>query len=281
VSRLTGKVALVTGAARGQGRAHAVAMAREGADIVAVDICDQIDSVPYKMGGTADLDQTVAEVEKLDRRIVAHRADARTQAELDAAVTDGLTQLGRIDIVAINHGIWTRGALWDLPDQTWQDMLDVNLTGVWRTIKAVAPTLIEQRAGSVIITSSVNGVEGQPGSAHYTAAKHGALGLMKSAAQEFAPYGVRVNAIMPGFVDSGMTNWPGCYEMTAGHPNATREEHEQAAHHWHADGGLIQPSDISGAVVFLASDDAARITGVALPVDGGHLVLPAFNPAPV
>lgn len=280
MGRLDGKVALITGAARGQGRAHALALAREGADIVAVDICDQIETVPYGLATADDLKETAAGVEDLDRRILTRQVDARDQAQLDSVVADTITEFGGFDIVAVNHGIWTRGALWDLSEQSWQDMLDTNLTGVWKTLKAVAPHLRERRGGSIIITASVNGVEGQAGSAHYTAAKHGAIGLMKAAAMEFAPYRVRVNAIMPGFVDTNMTNWQGAWDMTSGHEGGTRAEHEQNARHWHAFGGLMDPSDISGAVVFLASDDSARITGIEMPVDSGHLVLSTFNPAP-
>jgi SDR family mycofactocin-dependent oxidoreductase len=280
MSRLEGKIALVTGSARGQGRSHALAMAREGAEIVAIDICDQVDTVPYGMATPEDLEETVAEVEALDRRVLARQVDARRQDQLDAVVAEAVSEFGGIDIVAINHGIWTRGALWELSEQTWQDMVDTNLTAVWKTLKAVAPHLIQRRRGSIIITSSVNGVEAQAGSAHYTAAKHGALGLMKAAALEFAPYGVRVNGIMPGFVDTDMTNWQGAWDMTSGHEGGTRAEHEAAARHWHAFGGLMEPSDVSGAVVFLASDEASRITGIEMPVDSGHLVLSTFNPAP-
>lgn len=280
MGRLDGKVALITGAARGQGRSHALAMAREGADIVAVDICDQIDTVPYALATADDLKETAARVEDLDRRVLTRQVDARDQAQLDAAVADTITEFGGFDVVAVNHGIWTRGALWDLSEQTWQDMVDTNLTGVWKALKAVAPHLRERRGGSIILTSSVNGVEGQAGSAHYTAAKHGVIGLMKAAAMEFAPYRVRVNAIMPGFVDTNMTNWQGAWDMTSGHEGGTRAEHEQAARHWHAFGGLMDPADISGAVVFLASDESARITGIEMPVDSGHLVLSTFNPAP-
>lgn len=280
MTRLEGKVALVTGAARGQGRAHALAMAREGAEIVAIDICEQVETVPYGMATRSDLDETVAEVEALDRRALARQVDARHQDQLDAVVADAVAEFGGIDVVAINHGIWTRGTLWELSEQTWQDMVDTNLTAVWKTLKAVAPHLVERRRGSVIITASVNGVEAQAGSAHYTAAKHGALGLMKAAALEFAPYGVRVNAILPGFVDTAMTDWQGAWDMTSGHEGGTRAEHEVAARHWHAFGGLIDAAEISGAVVFLASDEASRITGVEMPVDSGHLVLSTFNPAP-
>ncbi|MBN9739225.1 MULTISPECIES: mycofactocin-coupled SDR family oxidoreductase [unclassified Pseudonocardia] len=280
MARLEGKVALITGAARGQGRSHALAMAREGAEIVAVDICDEIGSVPYGLATPDDLKETVEQVEALDRRIIGRKVDARDQAQLDGVVAEAISEFGGIDIVAINHGIWTRGPLWELSEQTWQDTVDTNLTAVWKTLKAVAPHLIDRRRGSIVITSSVNGVEAQAGSAHYTASKHGAIGLMKSAAMEFAPHGVRVNAIMPGFVDTNMTNWQGAWDMTSGHPGGTREEHEVAARHWHAFGGLMRPEDISGAVVFLASDESSRITGIEMPVDSGHLVLSTFNPAP-
>jgi NAD(P)-dependent dehydrogenase (short-subunit alcohol dehydrogenase family) len=140
--------------------------------------------------------------------------------------------------------------------------------------------MIEARSGSIVLASSVNGVEASPGSAHYAAAKHGVLGLMKSAAVELSPYNIRVNAILPGFVDTPMTDWQGLYDMTSGHEGGTRAEHAQNSRHWNAIGGLIEASEISGAVVFLASDDARRITGIALPVDAGHLVLPGFNNSP-
>lgn len=280
VGRLDGKVAFITGAARGQGRAHAIALAREGADIVATDICGQVASVDYDMASTDDLHTTVKLVEQHGRRAIAVQVDARSQAQLDGAVATSLAEFGSIDVVVINHGIWTRGQLWELAEQTWQDTVDINLNGVWRVLKATAPALIERRSGSVVITASVNGVEGQAGSAHYAASKHGAVGIMKAAALELAPYGIRVNAILPGFVDTPMTNWQGAWDMTSGHPGGTRQEHEASARHWHAFGGLMEPSDISGAVVFLASDDASRITGIAMPVDSGHLVLSTFNPSP-
>ncbi|OMQ25294.1 MULTISPECIES: mycofactocin-coupled SDR family oxidoreductase [Rhodococcus] len=277
---LDGKVALITGAARGQGLAHATALAEEGATVILVDICEQIASVPYGLATEEDLVLAEKTVSAVGGKVLAKKIDARSSEQLADLVTEVVAEFGSIDVVVVNHGIWTRGALWDLTDSEWQDMMDVSLTGVWRVLKAVAPQLISQCSGSVVLTASVNGLEGQPGSSHYTAAKHGVLGLMKAAALEFAPFSVRVNAICPGFVDTAMTNWQGCYDMTGGKPGSTREAHEKNAHHWHAIGGLIRPSEISGAVVFLASNSASRITGVALPVDGGHLVLPTFNPAP-
>ncbi|SDG19224.1 mycofactocin-coupled SDR family oxidoreductase [Klenkia brasiliensis] len=280
MGKLSGRVALITGGARGQGRAHALALAAEGADIAILDICEQIGTVPYDMSRPDDLAATVRDVEALDRRVSAHQVDMRDGTAVRAAVQTVIAELGSIDVLVVNHGIWTRGALWDLTEDEWQDTIDTNLTAVWQALKAVGPHMVDRKRGSIVLTSSVNGIEGQAGSAHYTAAKHGVLGLMRSAALEFAPFGIRVNAICPGFVDTGMTNWQGCYDMTGGKPGSTRAEHEQNARHWHAIGGLIQPGEISGAVVWLASDDASRVTGVALPVDAGHLVLSTFNPAP-
>lgn len=277
MDRLKGKVALITGAARGQGRAHALAFAREGADVIAVDNCRQIGSVPYSMSSDDDLEKTTEGVRAAGRRALALRADVRSRDELSTAVASATSEFGGIDVVLINHGIWTRSPLWELSEESWQDMIDVNLTGAWRTLAVVAPVLIRQRSGSVILVSSTDGVEGQNGAAHYTAAKAGVLGLMRSAAQELAEYGIRCNAICPGFVDTPMTDWQGCYDLTGGKPGSTRDDQEKHAYRWNAIGGIIQPEEISGATVFLASDEASRITGVVLPVDAGHLVLPAYN----
>jgi SDR family mycofactocin-dependent oxidoreductase len=279
-----GKVAFITGGARGQGREHALALARGGADIVATDIAAQILSVPFPMSTTDDLAETAAMVEGLGRKFLPIRADVRSQSEMDAAVSLGLETFGHIDIVIANAGIWSRGALWDLTDEAWQDMIDVNLTGVWRTIKAVAPSMIAaERGGSIILTSSVNGLEGGANYGHYVASKHGVIGLMRTAALELSPYGIRCNAVCPGFIDTQMTDWQGAYDMTAGHEGGTREEHEFNAFHWHAlaGRGLMPPESVSGAVTWLASNDAKDVTGIYVAVDGGHSVLPGFSPGPV
>jgi NAD(P)-dependent dehydrogenase (short-subunit alcohol dehydrogenase family) len=162
---LEGKVALITGAARGQGRAHAITCAREGADVVLLDTTDQIASVTYRMASRDDLDETVTQVEKLDRRAVAVEGDVRDQAALDRAVAEGLDAFGRIDILIANAGIWTTAPLWELPESAWEDMVGVNLTGVWKSIKAVAPHMIGRRSGSIVVTSSVNGLEPGQGTA--------------------------------------------------------------------------------------------------------------------
>ncbi|RBY83667.1 SDR family mycofactocin-dependent oxidoreductase [Geodermatophilus sp. TF02-6] len=283
MSRLEGKVALVTGAARGQGRAHAVTLAREGAEIVAVDLDRQIDTVPYDTAREQDLQQTVAEVEALDRRIVARTADVRSSEQLAAVVEEGLATFGHIDALVANAGVFSQAPLWEMDEQTWDDVVDVNLKGAWRTMKAVVPHMIERRTGSIVLTSSVNGFRGNPGAAHYAASKHGVLGLMRSAALELGPHRVRVNAVCPGLIDTPMTNWPGLYDRMAGHPGGDRADFERAALHYGILGGVgaLPPEVIADAAAWLASDGAWAVTGQAIVVDAGHLELPGFNPAPL
>src|ERR1700730_4124464 len=194
--RVAGKVAFITGAARGQGRSHAIRLAQEGADIIAVDLAGQIGSVPYPMATPDDLAETVKEVEALDRRIVATQADVRDYAAVKAALDDGVAQLGRLDIVSANAGISSVGPAVELPEQTWQDMIDTNLTGVWHTAKAAIPHLIAGgRGGSIVLTSSAAGLMAYPNVAHYVSAKHGVVGLMKTLALELAPHMIRVNSV--------------------------------------------------------------------------------------
>src|SRR5262249_12555004 len=183
---LDGKVAMITGAARGQGRAHAVTCAREGADVVLVDVAEQLATVPYKLADGADLEETVTQVEALGRKALAVAADVRSQAELDRAVTRGLDELGQIDILIANAGIWGFARLWELSDAQWDEMIGVNLTGVWKSMKAVAPHMIERQAGSIVMTASSNASEPGVGFGHYVTAKHGVIGLMRNAALELA-----------------------------------------------------------------------------------------------
>jgi SDR family mycofactocin-dependent oxidoreductase len=283
MTNLSGQVALVTGAARGQGRSHAVALARAGADIVALDACKDIETIPYALAKPGDLDETAKLVQAEGRQFLGCECDVRSSQSLDDAVHAATERFGRIDILVANAGIWGLGVLWELSDEQWQDMIDVNLTGVWRTLKAVLPTMIEQRRGSVVLTASVNGLEGGPGYTHYVAAKHGVVGLMRNAALELGPYGVRCNAVCPGFIDTAMNDWPGAYDMMAGAPGGTPEDRRVGAYGWSAIGGqgMLPASAISDAVVWLASEGSARVTGVALPVDSGHMVLPGFNSSPV
>ncbi len=272
--RLEGKVAFITGAARGQGRSHAVRLAQEGAEIIAIDICEDIKTVtPYYPLATEDeLAETVRQVEALDRRIVARKADVRDLAGLQAALDAGVAELGRVDIVIANAGIATYGTAWELTSEMWKDMIDVNLTGVFHTAKAAIPTMINAgNGGSIIFTSSIGGLKGIQQVAHYVAAKHGMVGLMRTLANELGPYSIRVNTIHPTNVDTVMIQNPGTYGMFApGDPEPTKEK---AMPGFMSLNTLpvpwVDPVDISNAVLFLASEDARYITGATLPVDAG------------
>src|ERR1700729_4213924 len=203
--RVGGKVAFITGAARSQGRSHAIRLAQEGADIIAVDIAGPVDSVTaYPMATEADLTETVKQVEALDRRIVARKADVRDPGALKAALDDGVAQLGQLDIVGANAGIFSFGTLEELDDRTWQDMIDVNLTGVWHAAKAAIPHLRAAGGGAIILTSSSLGLEGMPNVGHYVSAKHGVVGLMRTLALELAPDLIRVNSVHPTTVNTDM-----------------------------------------------------------------------------
>jgi len=280
---LDGKVALITGGARGQGRAHALTSAREGADVVLVDIADQLATVPYRMATQEDLAETVRQVEALDRRALAVTADVRDQAQLDEAVSRGIAEFGKIDILIANAGIWTQAPFWEITDQAWDEMIGVNLTGVWKSAKAVAPHMIERQSGSIVITSSVNGLEPGMNYAHYVAAKHGVIGLMKNIALELARYGVRCNSINPGAIKTPMTDHQGAWDMFAGHEGGTEADMLEGGYHFHALKGrtFMPPQVIADTALYLNSDLAAAVTGVTIPVDAGHMLLTGVNPDPV
>jgi SDR family mycofactocin-dependent oxidoreductase len=273
--RVEGKVAFITGAARGQGRSHAVRLAEEGADIIAVDLCAQVGSVPYPMATPEDLANTVKEVEALDRRIVAARADVRDYAGLKQALDDGVAQLGRLDIVCSNAGISSFGAAAELDETTWQDMIDINLTGMWHTCKAAIPHLIAGgRGGSIVITSSDAGLKAYQNLAHYVSAKHGVVGLMRTLALELAPHFIRVNSLHPSTVNTDMIQNEATYRLFR--PDLQNPGPQELAQAGVSINALpvpwLEPVDISNAVLFLASDEARYITGATLPVDAGFLV---------
>jgi SDR family mycofactocin-dependent oxidoreductase len=272
--RVEGKVAFITGAARGQGRSHAIRLAEEGADIIAVDIAAQVGSVPYPMATPEDLAETVKEVEALDRRIVATQADTRDYPALKAALDDGVAQLGRLDIVSANAGIASYGLAAELDETTWQDMIDTNLTGVWHAAKAAIPHLIEQgTGGSIVLTSSTAGLKAIPNLAHYVSAKHGVVGLMRTLALELAPHSIRVNSVHPTGVNTPMVQNEASMQLFL--PDVENPTVEQYAEVMGSLNALpipwVEPRDISNAVLFLASDEARYITGVTLPVDAGSL----------
>jgi len=273
--RVQGKVAFITGAARSQGRSHAIRLAEEGADIIAVDVPEAVPSLSaYPLASDEDLAETVKRVEALDRRIVAHKADVRDSAALKAALDDGVAQLGRLDIVVANAGIYQVAPALELDDAAWQETIGINLTGVWHTVKASLPHLIDGGGGSIILTSSVLGLRGGANSVHYSTAKHGVVGIMRSVASEFAQHRVRVNSVHPTLVNTIMIQneqvW-GLFEPDNPHP--TRESATPVFQTINAlPVPWVEPVDISNAVLFLASDEARYITGVTLPVDAGALL---------
>jgi (+)-trans-carveol dehydrogenase len=272
--RVAGKVAFITGAGRGQGRSHAIRLAQEGADIIAVDLCADVDSAPYAMSTPEDLAQTVKEIEALDRRIAATQADVRDFEALEAALDDGVSQLGRLDIVSANAGIASYGQAVDLTEQSWQDMIDTNLTGVWHTAKAAIPHLkAGGRGGSIVITSSSAGLAAYQNMAHYVAAKHGLVGLMRALALELAPDMIRVNSLHPTGVNTDMIHNEATYRLFA--PDLESPTADQIGERYQALNALpipwVEPADISNAVLWLASDESRYVTGVTLPIDAGML----------
>jgi (+)-trans-carveol dehydrogenase len=273
MSKLEGKVAFVTGAARGQGRSHSVRLAEDGADIVAVDICADIETVPYPMGTAEELAETKELVEKAGRRCVTAVADIRSSAQLDDAVAAAKEAFGQIDILVSNGGIWSQSTeSWTLDEDTWQTMIDINLSGQWKTAKAVVPTMIEGgRGGAITITSSSIGLKATTGNVHYTTAKHGVIGLVRTLAHELAPHNIRVNALCPTTVNSPMITNDALYTLfrpdldSPGLPDVEPGLRDLNL----LDVSMMEPGEVSAAISWLVSDDARYVTGIALPIDAG------------
>jgi SDR family mycofactocin-dependent oxidoreductase len=275
MGRVEGKVALITGAARGQGRSHALRLAEEGADIIALDIGRQIGTVGYEMPGADALEETVSLVKEKGRRSLGFAVDVRDQKGLDDAVAASLVELGHIDIVCANAGILSSGPAWEQTEQQWQDTLDVNLTGAWHTLKAAAPHMIEQQAGgAMVIVSSLAGLKGARGAVSYVASKHGTVGLMRTFAHELGPYGIRVNSVHPTSVATPMVlNEVSTRAMRPDLENPTVEDTAEIRSRPHLlPIPWVDPIDISNAVLWLVSDEARYVTGVALPVDAGAAI---------
>ena len=271
--RVEGKVAFITGAARGQGRAHAVRLAREGADIIAVDICKQIDSVQIPLSTPEDLAETADLVKGHNRRIYTAEVDVRDFDALKAAVDAGVEQMGRLDIIIANAGIGNGGATLDKTSELdWTDMIDVNLGGVWKTVKAGVPHILAGgRGGSIILTSSVGGLKAYPHTGHYVAAKHGVVGLMRTFAVELGAQNIRVNSVHPTDVNTPLFMNEGTMKLFRPDlENPGPDDMKVVGQLMHTlPIGWVEPEDIANAVLFLASDEARYITGVTLPVDGG------------
>jgi SDR family mycofactocin-dependent oxidoreductase len=275
--RVEGKVAFITGAARGQGRSHAVRLAQEGADIIAVDICRKVSrnsqippSTPDDLVATADL------IKGLNRRVVTAEVDVRDYDALKAAVDSGVEQLGRLDIICANAGIGNGGQTLDKTrEDDWQAMIDVNLSGVWKTVKAGVPHLISQgEGGSIILTSSVGGLKAYPHTGHYIAAKHGVVGLMRTFAVELGQHFIRVNSVHPTNVNTPMFMNDGTMKLFR--PDLEKpgpDDLKVAAQFMHVlPVGWVEPVDISNAVLFLASDESRYVTGLPLTVDAGSML---------
>ncbi|KUI31541.1 3-ketoacyl-ACP reductase [Mycobacterium sp. IS-1496] len=275
--RVDGKVAFITGAARGQGRSHAMRLAEEGADIIAVDVCGPISSnteippaTPDDLAETADL------VKGLNRRIVTAEVDVRDFGALDAVVRTGVEQLGRLDIVVANAGIGNGGQTLDkTSEEDWRDMIDVNLSGVWKTVKAAVPHLLSGgRGGSIILTSSVGGLKPYPHTGHYIAAKHGVIGLMRTFAVELGQHSIRVNAVCPTNVNTPLFMNEGTKKLFRPDlKNPGVDDLAVAAKFMHVlPVGWVEPIDISNAVLFLASDESRYVTGLPVTVDAGSML---------
>lgn len=276
--RFEGKVAFITGAARGQGRSHAVRLAEEGADIIAIDICQPIESVTpfYSLAEPTDLAETVRLIEGLDRRIIAREVDVRDLSALTTALAEGVAELGGLDIVLANAGIFISHDADGMPEEAWRDVLDINLTGVFFTAHAAIPHLKKQGGGVILLTSSTAGMQGYANAPHYTASKHGVVGLMKSLAQELGPYGIRVNTIHPTGVDTPMIQNDRTWGLfSPDDPNPSREAAAEAMKvtnllpvPW------IEPRDVSNLVAWLASDEARYVTASQYSVDAGAVNKP-------
>lgn len=268
--RLEGKVALITGAGRGQGRAHALRLAEEGASIIALDVGPQ--------------DETAAEVEAVGGTIVTSQVDVREVEQIRSAVDEGVAALGALDIVVINHGVADHGPTWELTEEQWNRVLDINLTGVWNVARIVAPHLIEGgRGGSIVITGSTSSVSASMNMSHYTASKHGVLGLARSLAQELGRHWIRVNTVLPGAVDTPLLQEQRISRAKAAGTTPTSSAPPASSAEYTGPNllplPLLESVDVANAVLFLASDEARYITGAELAVDAGVLQATAINTA--
>lgn len=272
MGKLDGKVAFITGAARGQGRSHAVRLAAEGADIIAIDTTAKVDSVPYPLATADDLRETARLVEATGRKIVARDADVRDSSALAEAVDVGVEQFGRLDIVLANAGISSPAPTFEMSDETWQDMIDINLTGGWKSLKASVPHIIAGgRGGAVVITSSLAAIYANENTAHYSAAKAGLVMMMKVMAKELAPHNIRVNTIHPTTVATDMILNDATYRLFRPDlENPTRADFEEAARTLNRlPVAALEPDDISNTVLYLVSDNAKYVTGTTQVIDAG------------
>jgi SDR family mycofactocin-dependent oxidoreductase len=271
--RVDGRVAVVTGAARGIGRACALRLAEEGADIAALDIGGPMPTVPYEASSPQQLEETASAVRALGRRCVPLVADVRDGDAMRQAVAAAAGELGSVDVLVAAAGIDSWGSAWELTDDQWDAMLAVNLKGVWQSAKAVSPYMIRQQRGAMVFIGSVLSHRANKNFAHYTAAKHGVLGLVRAFGLELADYNVRVNSVDPTVVFTDMVTSQPYMDQLIGHEGATDEEVRHHYRQWNVlPTPWIEPLDVANAVLFLASDEARFITGLGLPLDAGAML---------
>lgn len=266
---LHGRVAFITGAARGQGRSHAVRLAAEGADIIALDICAPASaSVTYPAATRDDLDETARLVEGRGRKILTREVDVRDDAALRELVADGMEQFGRLDVVVANAGVLSWGRVWELTDEQWDTVIGVNLTGTWRTLRATVPAMIEAgNGGSIVVVSSSAGLKATPGNGHYSASKHGLTALTNTLAIELGEYGIRVNSIHPYSVETPMIEPEAMMEIFATHPSFVHSFPPMPVQ----PNGFMTSDEVADVVAFLAGDSSGTLTGTQIPVDKGAL----------
>lgn len=275
---LVGRVAFITGAARGQGRAHAIRLANDGADIIAIDICGPIsETISYPLATPEELAETVRAVEATGRKVLARQVDVRDLAALQQVVADGVEQFGRLDIVVANAGVLSWGRIWEMSEEQWNTVVDVNLNGTWRTLRAAVPAMIEAgNGGSIVIVSSSAGLKATPGNAHYAASKHGLTALTNSLALEAGEFGIRVNSIHPYSIDTPMVEKDAMMALFAKHPTFIHSFAPMPYHPVNHQGkkGLqefMTAEEVSDVVAWLASDASGTISGSQIAVDRGTM----------
>jgi len=274
-SRFQDRTVFITGAARGMGRAHALAFAREGARLVVCDACHQYNTVPYQLAQSGELASLAAEIEHIGRPVLAAEVSVTDLASMQALVEQAQQKFSSIDILVANAGIYSFASSWELTEEQWDETVNVDLKGVWISCKVCIPQMLSRHSGKIICISSTAGLKGMANLAHYVAAKHGVIGLMKTLAIELAPYNINVNAVCPTSVDTAMLSNQALYDVFAGGPGplATHEHMLDLMNQLNLfpDRDLLPPEDISSVVLWIASAEARHLTGCALPVDAGYL----------
>ncbi len=273
--RFRDRVVLITGAAHGMGRAHALAFAREGARLVLCDACRQYSTIPYPLAQPEELAALASEIEQMGRPVIAMQTDVTHLSDMQTLAARAQQAFGSIDIVVANAGLYSFAPGWELSEEQWDETVNVDLKGVWITCKVCIPYMLPRRSGKIICIASTAGEKGMANLAHYVAAKHGVIGLVKTLAIELAPYNINVNAVCPTSVDTAMCRNQALYDVFSGGPGP-QATHEHMltlmnALNLFTDRNLLEPEAVSAAVMWLASDEARHITGSALPVDAGYL----------